>query len=84
MEVRTASKTGPAVAPLPEVLAMIGKRLDAQQAEWLQQLARDPSRFVEVEGAVHAAFQQFADQMTAGLLAQVGKQPQLAEAAKKK
>ena len=84
MEVRTESKTGPAAAPLPEIVNRIRDEMNQQQKVWLQQLCADPSRFGEVEVQVHRVFQDLADQVTAGLLAQVGQHPQLAEDAKKK
>jgi hypothetical protein len=46
-------------------------------------LRREPSRFGEVEVTVHHAFQEMADQIVTGLLADVGQQPTLENARKK-
>jgi hypothetical protein len=83
MQVRTGAKDGAAVAPLPETLAAVAQRLQQEQAAWLDRLQQDPSRFGEVERAVHHTFQQFADQVVAGLLGEVGRAPALEEACKK-
>jgi hypothetical protein len=84
MEFRTESRTGPVVGSMPQVVAEIGKELTVQPQVWLQQLLAHPERFADLEVQVHDAFQGMADQLVAGLLAEAGRQPQLAERAKKK
>lgn len=84
MDVHTGSKDGPRAAPITEIIHGIGQQLRQQQRLWTEQLSQDPSRFGEVEVKVHHAFQSLADQLMAGLLAQVGQHPQLADDAKKK
>jgi len=82
MEVRLQSKDGK-VASLPAQVAAVTERLKAEQQVWRERLRREPSRFGEVEVAVHHAFQEMADQVVAGLLADVGRQPALENAGKK-
>jgi hypothetical protein len=64
-------------------VAGVVERLSQEQKVWQERLHQDPSRFGEVEMDVHHAFQQVADQVVAGLLADVGAQPQLEDACKK-
>lgn len=64
-------------------LAAVTQRLAQQQQHWQKRLQDDPSRFGEVEVAVHHAFQEMADQVVAGLLADVGQQPKLEHDCKK-
>lgn len=71
------------VTTLAEQVAAVRQRIAEQQKQWQERLQRDPSRFGEVEVAVHHAFQQMADQVVAGLLADVGQQPELENASKK-
>ena len=70
MELRTGSKTGPEVAALPVIVETIATQLRAQQPAWLEQLTEHPERFADLEVKVHQTFQQLADQVVAGLLAQ--------------
>ena len=81
MEVRL-SKDGPVVS-LPQQIAAVTARLTQEQLVWSTRLSRDPQRFAEVEQAVHHTFQEMADQVVAGLLAEVGQQPVLENASKK-
>jgi hypothetical protein len=82
MDVHHQSKGGP-MASLPEQIAQIKIKIDKDQSTWRDQLRQDASLFRDVEFAVHRSFQQLADQVVAGLLADVGQQPQLEDAAKK-
>lgn len=82
MEVRLRGKDGK-VASLPAQVAAVTERLKAEQQVWRERLRHEPSRFGEVEVAVHHAFQEMADQVVAGLLADVGQQPALENARKK-
>ena len=49
MEVRTQSKSGPVVSPLPEVVAQVSRELDSRQREWLKQLRDNPGGFAHLE-----------------------------------
>lgn len=82
MDVRSQAKVGKTVS-LPEQVAAVAQRLEQEQQHWRDRLRHDPARFGEVEVAVHHAFQQMADQVVAGLLADVGQQPVLETASKK-
>ena len=84
MRFRTDSKTGPAVPAPDHALQDIQPQLADHQHVWAEQLARDPAAFAQLEPQVHHAFQQFADQLVASLLAQAADQQALAQAAKKK
>jgi hypothetical protein len=84
MEVRLESKKGAALSGIDPVLAEIQKRLQSHPREWLAALKQDPGSFVDLEKAVHATFQQMADQMVAGLLAQATQTVDFVQAAKKK
>lgn len=72
--------------PVPawtKMAAAIEQELQRQRESWRRRLAQDPSRFGEVEIEVHQAMQQTADQIVAGLLAEVGQAPALEDARKK-
>jgi hypothetical protein len=84
MEVRTQGKKGVAVAGIDPVLTAIHQRLQSHPRQWLQTLTANPGSFGDVEKAVHQAFQQRADQLVAGLLAQATRGDDFAQAAKKK
>ena len=61
---------GAAVIGIDPVLTEIHKRLQSHPQQWLQALKENPGSFVDLEKTVHDAFQQMADQLVAGLLAQ--------------
>lgn len=82
MDVRLNNHDGP-VATGPQQLAAVVEQLQQAQLAWRDRLRQDPTRFGEVEVAVHRSFQQMADQIVAGLLADVGHDPQLEDEAKK-
>ena len=82
MEIRMA-KVGAPVADVAEVVAQMQRQLPARQAEWLRQLTDQPEKFAELERSVHGEFQQMADQMVAGLLAEATKPAEWAHDAKK-
>lgn len=73
MDVRLDTACGTPVAPVPEILAGIAQKLQQEQHAWRQRLQADPRKFADVEVAVHHTFQQLADQLVAGLLADVGR-----------
>lgn len=83
MDVHIAGKDAKAVRSLPEVVTAVAERLEQEQKSWHERLLRDPSRFGEVEVAVHHTFQELADQVVAGLLGEVGQAPVLEQACKK-
>ncbi len=83
MDVYLGSKDGAAVGSVPQTLAAVAARLEQEQQRWRERLQRDPTRFGEVEVAVHQTFQQLADQVVAGLLGDLGQAPALEQASKK-
>lgn len=83
MEVRTDAQGGPVVPAWAKMAAAIQQELQQQRETWRRRLADDPSRFGDVEVNVHRTFQQLADQVVAGLLAEVGQEPALENAGKK-
>jgi hypothetical protein len=84
MRLRSNSKVGPDVPTPDQALHLIHTQLQAQQARWAEQLARDPAAFAQLEAQIHQAFGQLADRLVASLLAHAAQQQPLAEAAKKK
>jgi len=84
MEVRMESKEKAALNGIDPVLNEIHKRLQSHPREWLQTLKDNPSSFGDLEQTVQHAFQQMADQLVAGLLAQATQGADFAQSAKKK
>jgi hypothetical protein len=82
MEVRKDADDKP-VPAWTKMAAAIEQELQRQRESWRRRLAKDPSRFGEVEIEVHQAMQQTADQIVAGLLAEVGQEAALEDARKK-
>ena len=82
MEIRMA-KAGPPVAAVADIAAQMQRQLPAQQAEWIRQLRDKPETFADLERRVHGIFQQMADQMVAGLLAEATRPAEWAHDAKK-
>ena len=56
----------------------------ARPQEWLKALQENPGAFANLEKEIHHAFEQMADRVVAGLLAQATAPAEFAEAAKKK
>ena len=83
MRVYTDAQSKSALPPLSEILAGVGERLKRLKDVWSQRLGDDLASFGKVELEVHQTMQQAADQIVAGLLAQVGQQPSLEDARKK-
>jgi hypothetical protein len=83
MEIRLESKKGAVVKSIDPVLADIHKRLQSHPQEWLRSLQKDPAGFSDLEKKVHHAFQQMADQLVAGLLAQATQGDDFANNSKK-
>ena len=84
MEVRMHSHTGDPLKGIDPVLAEIQKRLQRHPQEWLRSLQKNPAGFADLEKKVHHAFQQMADQLVGGLLAQATQDDDFADNAKKK
>jgi hypothetical protein len=84
MEVRVEGKCGPLVKNVDEVLRQVQQQLRDQQAEWVAQLRDHPAMFADLEARIHQTFQGLADQVVAGVLAQVTAADDFAQDAKKK
>jgi hypothetical protein len=84
MEIRTESKDGEILQGIDQARAEIERRLQLHPKEWLEKLRKSPGDFADLEQKVHLAFKQMADQMVAGLLAQVSEPTTFTESAKKK
>jgi len=84
MEVRMQGKKEASLKGIDPVLAEINRRLQSHPQEWLHSLQKNPAGFADLEKKVHHAFQQMADQLVAGLLAQATKDDDFADNAKKK
>jgi hypothetical protein len=84
MEVRLDSHAGKPLKGLDPVLAQIHKRLQSHPQEWLRSLQKNPAGFADLEKQVHHAFQQMADHLVAGLLAQATSAEDFANHAQKK
>lgn len=84
MEVRVQGKLAAPLTGIDPVLAEINQRLQSHPQEWLDSLQTNPAGFADLEKKVHHAFQQMADQLVAGLLAQSTKGDDFADNAKKK
>lgn len=84
MEIRVASKTASPVRGIKSVLSEVEQRLHGEPVGWLKQLQSRPGSFLELEKAVHRTFQEMADRVVAGLLAEATAAAEFAEAAKKK
>lgn len=83
MEIRVDSKKGVVVKGINPVLADIHQRLQSHPQQWLRSLQKDPAGFCDLEKKVHHAFEQMADQLVAGLLAQATQGDDFANNAKK-
>ena len=84
MEVRFDSHAGEPLKSVDPVLAEIHKRLQSNPKEWLRNLQENPAGLADLEKQVHHAFQQMADQLVAGLLAEATSGEDFADNAKKK
>lgn len=83
MLVHTDAESKSAVSSLAEVLGRVDKQLHSLKDVWSQRLNGNPSCFGQVECEVHQTLQQVADQIVAGLLAELGQQTSLENACKK-
>jgi predicted ArsR family transcriptional regulator len=84
MEVRVEGKCGPTVKNVDEALRQVQQQLQDQQAQWVAQLRDHPAKFADLEARIHQTFQGLADQVVAGVLAQVTAADDFAQDAKKK
>lgn len=84
MEVRVHGRTGPVVKNVDDVLRQVQEQLQAQRGQWLAQLRAEPGKFADLEARIHQTFQGLADQVVAGVLAQVTAADDFAQDAKKK
>jgi predicted ArsR family transcriptional regulator len=84
MDVRVEGKRGPLVKNVDDVLRQVQQQLRDQQAEWVAQLRDQPAKFADLEARIHQTFQGLADQVVAGILAQVTAADDFAQDAQKK
>ena len=84
MEVRVQGKCGPIVKNVDEVLRQLQQQLQDQQKQWVAELRDHPAKFADLESRIHQTFQGLADQVVAGVLAQVTAADNFAQDAKKK
>jgi len=84
MEIRVHQKKAEPLQGIDPVLVAIHQCLQSQPHQWLQSLQKNPAGFTDLEKRVHHAFQQMADQLVAGLLAQATQAGDFADNAKKK
>jgi predicted ArsR family transcriptional regulator len=84
MEVRVQGRAGPVVKNVDEVLRQVQQQLQDQQRQWVAQLRDHPGKFADLEARIHQTFQGLADQVVAGVLAQVTAADDFAQDAKKK
>jgi hypothetical protein len=84
MEVRVEGKRGPVVKNVDEVLRQVQQQLLDQQEQWVGQLRDHPAQFADLEARIQQTFQGLADQVVAGVLAEVTAADDFAQDAKKK
>jgi hypothetical protein len=84
MEIRMERNKGTALSGMGSALAEIQQRLRSHPDEWLEALENNPAGFADLEKEIHRAFDQMADRVVAGLLAQATKRSEFTDAAKKK
>jgi hypothetical protein len=84
MEIRMDRNKGAALSGIGPALAEIQKRLRSHPEEWLEALENNPAGFADLEKEIHRAFDQMADRVVAGLLAQATKRSEFTDTAKKK
>ena len=84
MEVRMQGKDGPVLKDVDAVLQQLQQRLRDQQGLWVAQLRDQPGSFADLEASIHRTFQDLADRVVAGVLAQATAPADFAATAKKK
>jgi predicted ArsR family transcriptional regulator len=70
MEVRLQGKGGPVVANVEDMVQHVQQQLQDQQGQWVAQLRDQPATFADLEAHIHRTFQNLADHVVAGVLAQ--------------
>ena len=70
MEVRVQGNGGPVVTHVDDVLRHVQEQLRDQQQQWVAQLRDQPGNFADLEAHIHQTFQDVADQVVAGVLAE--------------
>jgi len=84
MKVRVDGQSGPIVKDVDQVLRNLQQQLQDQQKQWVVELREHPAQFADLEARIHQTFQGLADQVVAGVLAQVTAVADFAQDAKKK
>jgi hypothetical protein len=84
MEVRVQGKCGPVVKNVDDMLRRVQLQLQDQQEHWVAQLREQPAKFADLEAHIHRTFQDLADQVVAGVLAQATAADDFAQDAQKK
>ena len=84
MEVRVQGKCGPMLKNVDEVLRQVQQQLQEQKGKWVAQLRDQPAQFADLEAQIHQTFQDLADQLVAGIVAQTTAAADFAQDAKKK
>jgi predicted ArsR family transcriptional regulator len=84
MEVRVQGKAGPVVKNVDDTLRQVQQQLQDRQGQWVAQLRDQPAKFADLEAQIHRTFQELADQVVAGVLAQATAADDFAKDAKKK
>ena len=84
MEVRVQGKCGPVVKNVDDVLQQVQQQLQDRQGQWVAQLRGQPAKFADLEAQIHRTFQELADQVVAGVLAQATAADDFAKDAQKK
>jgi hypothetical protein len=62
----------------------VQQQLQDRQGHWVAQLRGQPAKFADLEVQIHRTFQELADQVVAGVLAQATASDDFAKDAKKK
>ena len=83
MKIRLSKKAEPLSGVNP-VLAAVMERLRKEPTAWTEKLRKEPGTFVDLEKDIHVAFGQMADQVVAGILAEVTQTNEFADSAKEK
>jgi hypothetical protein len=84
MEVRVQGRCGPVVKNVDDVLRHLQQKLQDPQKERVAQLRDHPATFADLEADIHRTFPSLADQVGAGVLAQVTTAEDFAPDAQKK
>ncbi len=83
MEVRVQGKCGPVVKNVDAVLQQMQQQVQDQQELWVAHLRDPPTQLADLEAHIHRTFQDLADLVVAGVLAQVTATDDFAQDVKK-